>query len=59
MNMKKKYISPMISIYATELTNALMNVSGTVSDGLQPGGGDDPDEGEDMGAKKSFNIWND
>lgn len=57
--MKKKYISPMISIYATELTNALMNVSGTVSGGLQPGGGDDPDEGEDMGAKKSFNIWND
>lgn len=54
--MKKKYISPEISIYKTELTNALMDVSGsspTEEDVLEDQGS------EDATAKKSFNLWAD
>lgn len=56
--MKKKYIIPEITIYKTEITNALMNVSGGVSAPLDKQGGSDND-GEEMTAKKSFNIWDD
>ena len=56
--MKKKYIIPEITIYKTEITNALMNTSGNVLEKLDQQGGSDND-GEEMTAKKSFNIWDD
>lgn len=58
--MKKKYLSPEIIIYATEITNALMDVSGSVGKGGgldNQGGAGDTDEGETATAKKHFNIW--
>lgn len=60
--MKKKYISPEISIYKTELTNALMDVSGSVPSGegeLDNQGGGTGEDVENATAKKSFNLWDD
>lgn len=59
--MKKKYLSPEISIYKTELTNALMDVSGNIEEGggLDNQGGGTEGEGEEATAKKSFNLWDD
>ena len=57
--MKKKYLSPEITIYVTEITHALMDVSGSVGQGGgldNQGGAGDSDE-ETATAKKHFNIW--
>lgn len=57
--MKKEYIKPQTISYSVTPCDTIMVVSGdTSSDGLDKDG-DDPKEGEDMGAKASFNIWDD
>ena len=59
--MKKKYLSPEIIIYATEITHALMDVSGNVENGggLDNQGGTGGEVEEEATAKKHFNIWDD
>lgn len=57
--MKKKYLSPEITIYVTEITNALMDVSGSVGQGggLDNQGGAGDSYEETATAKMHFNIW--
>ena len=55
-NMKKTYITPNISVLATELENCLLNVSGETQSKLDKPSTPDPEGGEDMTAK-AFDMW--
>lgn len=55
-NMKKKYITPNISVLATELENCLLNVSGETQSKLDKPSTKDPEGGEEMTAK-AFDMW--
>lgn len=55
-NMKKTYITPNISVFATELENCLLNVSGETQSKLDKPSTKDPEGGEEMTAK-AFDMW--
>ena len=55
-NMKKTYITPNISVLATELENSLLYVSGETQSKLDKPSPKDPEGGEEMTAK-AFDMW--
>ncbi len=55
-NMKKTYITPNISVLATELENSLLYVSGETQNKLDKPSTKDPEGGEEMTAK-AFDMW--
>lgn len=55
-NMKKTYITPNISVLATELENSLLYVSGETQSKLDKSSTKDPEGGEEMTAK-AFDMW--
>ena len=54
--MKKTYITPNISVLATELENSLLYVSGETQSKLDKPSTKDPEGGEEMTAKV-FDMW--
>lgn len=54
--MKKTYITPNISVLATELENSLLYVSGETQSKLDKPSTKDPEGGEEMTAK-AFDMW--
>ena len=55
-NMKKTYITPNISVLATELENSFLYVSGETQSKLDKPSTKDPEGGEEMTAK-AFDMW--